>query len=72
LRDQPEMIRTAVEELLRYESPVQYTHRVVKEDIELCGEPLGRGQVVAFMLGSAKPGPATIQRPIAVDSVEAE
>lgn len=33
LRETPELIRSAVEELLRYESPVQYTTRVVKEEL---------------------------------------
>ena len=37
LRDKPEMIRPAVEEILRWESPVQFTARVLKEDIEVCG-----------------------------------
>src|ERR1700719_4108409 len=40
LREHPEMIRSAVEELLRYESPVQFTARVLKEDIEVCGQPI--------------------------------
>jgi len=37
LRDHPEFIRTAVEELLRYESPVQYTGRIASQDFEFCG-----------------------------------
>jgi cytochrome P450 len=45
LRESPEMIRTAGEELLRYESPVQYTGRAVKEDLELNGVPLPQGDV---------------------------
>ena len=36
LREKPEIIRTAVEEILRYESPVQFTARVLKEDVEIC------------------------------------
>ncbi|HXO30892.1 MAG TPA: cytochrome P450, partial [Candidatus Acidoferrales bacterium] len=40
LREKPDMIRTAVEELLRYESPVQFTARVLKEDIEVCGQQI--------------------------------
>ena len=31
LRETPEIIRTAVEELLRFESPIQYTARIVKD-----------------------------------------
>ncbi|HEX8836815.1 MAG TPA: cytochrome P450 [Candidatus Acidoferrum sp.] len=53
LRDNPELIRTAIEELLRYESPVQYTGRMVLEDFEFCGVPARRGQEIIFMLGAA-------------------
>jgi cytochrome P450 len=53
LRDNPELIRSAVEELLRYESPVQYTGRIVLEDFEFCGIPARRGQEIIFMLGAA-------------------
>jgi cytochrome P450 len=53
LRDNPELVRSAVEELLRYESPVQYTGRMVLEDFEFCGIPARRGQEIIFMLGAA-------------------
>jgi len=53
LRDNSELIRSAVEELLRYESPVQYTGRMVLEDFEFCGVPARRGQEIIFMLGAA-------------------
>ena len=53
LREHPELIRTAVEELLRYESPVQYTGRMVLEDFEFCGVQARRGEEIIFMLGAA-------------------
>jgi cytochrome P450 len=53
LRDDPELIRSAVEELLRYESPVQYTGRMVLEDFDFCGVSARRGQEIIFMLGAA-------------------
>ena len=53
LREHPELIRSAVEELLRYESPVQYTGRMVLEDFEFCGVRACRGQEIIFMLGAA-------------------
>src|SRR5215472_102762 len=53
LRAHPELIRSAVEELLRYESPVQYTGRMVLEDFEFCGVQARRGQEIIFMLGAA-------------------
>jgi cytochrome P450 len=53
LRANPELIRSAVEELLRYESPVQYTGRMVLADFDFCGVPARRGQEIIFMLGAA-------------------
>jgi cytochrome P450 len=63
LRDQPEMIRSAVEELLRYESPVQYAGRILKEDMELRGARLRQGDVIAFMLGAANRDPRQFKDP---------
>ncbi len=53
LRENPEIIRTAVEELLRFESPIQYTARIVKDEAEICGTRLRRGQTILCMLGAA-------------------
>jgi cytochrome P450 len=63
LRDHPEMIRSGVEELLRYESPIQYTARIVKEEMQLCGMRLRQGEVVAFMLGAANRDPQQFRGP---------
>ena len=53
LQGNPALIRTAVEEFLRYESPIQYTARVAKEDIELCGVRIPKRQTILCMLGAA-------------------
>jgi cytochrome P450 len=53
LRENQEIIRTSVEELLRFESPIQYTARIVKDEIEICGTRLRRGQTILCMLGAA-------------------
>jgi cytochrome P450 len=53
LRENPEIIRTAVEELLRFESPIQYTARIVKDEAEICATRLRRGQTILCMLGAA-------------------
>ncbi|HYL63596.1 MAG TPA: cytochrome P450 [Candidatus Methylomirabilis sp.] len=63
LRDRPEIIRTAVEELLRYESPVQYTGRTAKDDMEVCGVPVPKGKSVIFMLGAANRDPRQFKDP---------
>lgn len=63
LRDKPELIRTAVEEILRYESPVQFTARVLKEDIELCGQRIRKNWSLLCMLGAANRDPKQFKQP---------
>lgn len=67
LREKPEMIRTAVEEFLRYESPVQFTARVLKEDIEICGQHIPRKWTVLCMLGAANRDPKRFKEPNQLD-----
>jgi cytochrome P450 len=63
LREKPEMIRTAVEEILRYESPVQFTARVLKEDIEVCGQKIPKKWSILCMLGAANRDPKQFKDP---------
>jgi cytochrome P450 len=63
LREDPELIRTAVEELLRFESPVQFTGRVAKEEMEICGVRVCQGQAILFMLGAANRDPRQFKDP---------
>ena len=63
LREKPELIRSAVEELLRFESPVQFTARVLKEDMELCGQHIPKGWTVLCMLGAANRDPKQFKEP---------
>jgi cytochrome P450 len=67
LREKPEMIRSAVEELLRYESPVQFTARVLKEDVEVCGQTIRKGWTVLCMLGAANRDPRQFKEPDQLD-----
>jgi cytochrome P450 len=53
LREDPARIPAAVEECLRFDSPVQLTSRMVLEDGELRGHRLRRGEQVVLLLGSA-------------------
>jgi cytochrome P450 len=46
-------MKTAVEELLRYDSPVQMTSRMALADIEYKGHTFPQGTAVGFLLGSA-------------------
>ncbi len=63
LREKPEMIRSAVEELLRFESPVQFTARVLKEDIEVCGQRIPKRWSILCMLGAANRDPKQFKDP---------
>jgi len=67
LREKPELIRSAVEELLRYESPVQFTARVLKEDMEVCGQQIRKGWTVLCMLGAANRDPKQFKDPNRLD-----
>jgi cytochrome P450 len=53
LRQNPALVDSAVEELLRFESQVQLSGRRALEDIELHGQLIGREQTVILSLGSA-------------------
>jgi cytochrome P450 len=67
LQKNPELIRSAVEELLRYESPVQFAGRVAKEEMEICGVRLRGGQPIVFMLGAANRDPRQFRDPDHLD-----
>jgi hypothetical protein len=58
---------SAVEELLRFNGPVQATGRVAKEDIEIGGVTVREGQVAFVLLGSANHDPAKFPNPERLD-----
>jgi cytochrome P450 len=53
LRANPDLITTAVEEVLRFESPVQATSRVARDVIEVGGQTIEPGQGISLLFGSA-------------------
>ncbi len=67
LRDDPSLIQTAIEELLRYDGPVQATGRVATEDMEIDGHPVKKGQVAFCVLGAANRDPAKFENPDQLD-----
>lgn len=67
LKANPGMMKTAVEDLLRYDSPVQATGRVVYEDVEVGGRTLRPRAQVTFMLGAANRDPARFENPNQLD-----
>ena len=58
LQSHPALLPGAVRELLRYDSPVQYTGRRVAVDMELHGQRLRRGDLVVALIGAANRDPA--------------
>jgi cytochrome P450 len=56
--------RVAVEELLRFDAPLQLFERWVLEDgVEICGQPMRVGDEVAMLFGSAERDPRRFDRP---------
>jgi cytochrome P450 len=58
LQDDPSLLKSAVEELLRFAGPVQATGRVLKEDMVVAGQQMTEGQVAFVLLGAANRDPA--------------
>ena len=67
LRRQPDLIPGAVEELLRYDSPVQRVRRITTRDIRIGGREIPKGTPVTAFLGSANRDPAQWDRPDELD-----
>jgi len=67
LRAAPERVPAAIEELLRYDSPVQLTSRIVKADCTLSGHRLRKGQQLVLLLGAANRDPAAFPDPERLD-----
>jgi len=72
LRDNPPLIRGAIEELLRYESPVQLTSRVAKEDFEIRDKHVCKGQEVCLGLAAANRDPEEFAEPDRLDITRAD
>jgi len=67
LRQDPSLIRTAVEEMLRFDSPVQLTGRTALEDMEIGGRPVRKRQQVVGVVGAANRDPAQFSDPNTFD-----
>jgi len=58
LRADRALLPTAIEEFMRYDSPLQLFERTATEDVELGGITVERGQKIAALLGAANRDPA--------------
>jgi cytochrome P450 len=72
LRENPGLITTAVEELLRFDGPVQRTARIPSEDITIGGVTIGKGEMVMPFLGAADRDPAQFSDPDRLDITRAD
>ena len=67
LRDDPALLPGAIEELLRYDGPVQRTGRMAAEDVEIGGVAIPTGTLVLGLLGAANRDPAQFVEPDRLD-----
>jgi cytochrome P450 len=63
LRDDPGLIPSAVEELLRYDGPVQIDGRIAMEDMAIKGRHIQKGQNIIVLIGSANHDPEVFRDP---------
>jgi cytochrome P450 len=63
LRQDPALVPAAVEEMLRYDSPVQMTSRIATEDVEVGGSVIAAGRPVIVFIGGANRDPEVFEQP---------
>lgn len=63
LRNEPGLINNAIEECLRYDTPILFNWRVIAEPFEVGGKQLPKDAVIWQMLGSANRDPARFPDP---------
>jgi cytochrome P450 len=63
LRDDPALLEPGIDELLRYDSPVQATSRIALEPLEICGRHARKGEELILLLGSANRDPRVFHDP---------
>jgi cytochrome P450 len=67
LRDEPEVLPSAIEELLRYESPSQHTARIARDDVVLGGRQIRKGQAVIAVMAAGNRDPERFPDPDRLD-----
>jgi cytochrome P450 len=63
LRENPQAMKTAIEEGLRYNGPLKGTIRLAGEDMEIHGQQMRKGDRVLLLMGAANRDPAKFQDP---------
>lgn len=72
LKAKPQLIPSAVEEMLRYESPSQHTARLAPSDRELGGRKIGKRQAVIAVMAAANRDPERFPDPDCFDIERAD
>ena len=67
LRAQPELIPSAIEEMLRYDPPITFTSRIATSDTEIDGIPVAADQLVMLNLTAGNHDPLRFQDPARFD-----
>ena len=67
IQTNPALVPVAIEELMRFDTPLQMFERWVLEDIEVRGQTIRKGQEVALLFGSANHDPAVFSDPERLD-----
>jgi cytochrome P450 len=67
LQADPSLINTAVEELLRFGPPVQFTARTTTTDVDVAGKHLPAGSELIVMIAGANRDPAVFDEPDVLD-----
>jgi unspecific monooxygenase len=67
LRSDHTLIPSAIEELMRYDTPLQLFERWVLDEIEIAGTTIPRGAEIAMLFGSANHDPTVFRDPSALD-----
>lgn len=67
LRQDPDLLPSAIEELLRYESPIQRVCRWTLAPVDIGGVSIDEGQLVVAMIGAANRDPARFPDPERLD-----
>lgn len=72
LQTSPEALPSAIEEILRYESPIQRIGRVALEDIEIRETTIPKGDRVFLLMGAAHRDPTQFPEPNRFDMMRAD
>jgi len=67
LRDEPELMPTAIEEFIRFESPIQAAWRIAQEELEIDGVRVPERRAVTVLIGAANNDPAQFTDPRRLD-----